>query len=318
MTGRQEHDIWADEKAESLLCNESEMLKRYFYAFTDKTNRTKLAYIKEIILFVHFFEGEDITKFKKSDISRYMEATRYRNGKELTASTRNVKLAAIKHFYNFLVDDGYIENNPALGVNRVKQYEEKEIVALTPVEIRSVAETIINSKPVSDMPWDDFRYRDLAIFMLGCTTGLRVSAITEIDVEDVDFENNTIRVTEKGNKIRTVNVGQKTMDAIKKWMPTRRIVYTSTYGPLFTSAKCNRMSTNTVRAVIAKYTKDLSKHITPHKMRSSCATNLYEQTGDIYLVQQVLGHRNIANTMRYARASASKRKAAVELMDSMF
>ena len=157
--------------------------------------------------------------------------------------------------------------------------------------------------------------RDNCIITIGCATGLRVSAIVNIDIEDIDFDNQTIKVVEKGNIERIINIGPNTIQAIRDWMEERYKRVGNNSGPLFVSNKKSRISVRTVQEMIQKATQDFDKHITPHKMRSTCAMKLYNKTGDIYLTAEQLGHKNLRNTMKYAKASEEKRKDAALLLD---
>lgn len=326
MTGRQEHTIQIERKAKREIENAPQLVKDYYYNFSGRTASTAEAYIRYIKEFAAFFTGVDLATLKKSDINRYMESIKYRtvNGElvENSASIRNAKLAAIKDFYRFLVDDNVIESSPAATIRPPKSAGLKTPVYMTPTEIKSVKKTIVEYKSLEKrggFRGKDFSKRDLAIFNLGVTTGLRCTAITEIDVDDVDFENHTIKVIEKGNKARTVYLGAETMQLIKDWIKDRdNLGITIQTNALFVSARGKRLHRTNVNDLIKKYTEGLDKHITPHKMRSSCATNLYEQTGDIYLVQKVLGHSNIANTMRYAAVSDKKQKHAADVLDNLY
>lgn len=320
MTGRQEHNMKIEKSISEILTGAPQLIIDYSYNFGSKTEKTKEAYIRYVLKFFEFFNGKDILGLKKSDINRYMDSLRYReDGTERSASFRTAMLAAIRDFYQFLVDEEKIENNPCASVKPPHDLSEKEVVAMTPEEIKTVISNIENGvgsarERARSRSW---RNRDLAIVMLGCTTGLRCSAITEINIEDIDFTNNIIKVIEKGNKGRFINVGTKTMTVISDWIEDRKSKKTNGTDALFISNQGQRISQKAIQHLIKKYTYNIDKHITPHKMRSSCATNLYEKTGDIYLVQEVLGHKNIANTRRYARASEAKKQQAAAILDGL-
>lgn len=320
MTGRQEHNNKIEARIAERLRNAPRILKEYSYNFSGKTELTKDAYTRYVADFLAYHKRVDFTALKKKDINQYMEHLRLReDGTERSASWRNAVLAGIRDFYQFLVDNEIMENNPCANVKPPKETGEKEIVAMTVDEIKQVQRNIMfgmgsERARTLQVKWKN---RDMAIVLLGCTTGLRVSAITEINVDDIDFENQTINVIEKGNKFRVINVGDKTMDALKAWKADRDAMVDDDCEAFFISKKLTRISQSAIQDIVAKYTANLGKHITPHKMRSSCATNLYEQTGDIYLVQEVLGHKNIANTRRYARVSEAKKRQAADILNGL-
>jgi site-specific recombinase XerD len=134
-------------------------------------------------------------------------------------------------------------------------------------------------------------------------------------MEDIDFDDRSIVVTEKGNKTRVVFFGENVKRELLYWIRHRREIMGTNDGPLFVSNRKKRISVCAVQDILKKYTAGFDKHITPHKMRSTCATNLYEETHDIYLVQNVLGHSNIANTRRYADMSEEYRRDAASIID---
>lgn len=326
MTGRQENDLKIEKKTEMRLKDAPPMIKNYYYNFSGKTAMTADAYVRYVLEFAKFFKGQDLTKLAASDIKRYMKSIERReiDGElvENSASIRNAKLAAIKDFYSYLVEDRLVDYNPAAQIKPPKPAALKKPVYMTPKEIENVKKTIKEAKTIEHrggFRGKDFSKRDLAIFTLGCSTGLRVGSIVEINISDIDFQKKTIRVTEKGDKERTVLIGTKTLKVIKDWFEDRSNLGIDIQSEaLFISKGGKRMGRVDVYNVVKKYTEDLDKNISPHKMRSSCATNLYEQTGDIYLTQEVLGHSNIANTKRYAAVSDAKLEKAAQILDNLF
>lgn len=326
MTGRQENDLKIEKKTQLRIKDAPSIIKNYYYNFSGKTAMTADAYIRYVLEFAKFFEGKDLTKLVSSDIKRYMKSIERRevDGEliENSPSIRNAKLAAIKDFYSYLAEDRLIDYNPATSIKPPKPAALKKPVYMTPKEIDHVKETIRNTKTLEHrggFRGKDFSNRDLAIFTLGCSTGLRVGSLTEINVSDIDFRKRTIHVTEKGDKERIILIGPKTLKVIKDWIEDRSNLGIDIQSDaLFISKGGKRMHRANVYDVIKKYTEDLDKNITPHKMRSSCATNLYEQTGDIYLTQEVLGHSNIANTKRYAAVSDAKLEKAAQILDDLY
>lgn len=320
MTGRQEHNQQIEKRIANKLMNAPQIIKDYSFNFSGKTEKTKEVYLNYVMEFVDYFKNIDLLSLKKKDINQYMESIRTReDGSERSASWRNAVLSGIRDFYQFLVENELIESNPCATVRPPRENGDREVVAMSLDEIKLLQQNILlgmgsEKARASQVKWKN---RDMSIILLGCTTGLRCTAITEINVEDIDFDNQTIKVIEKGNKYRVINVGDKTMDALKAWKLDRDRMITDETDAFFISNRKQRISQKAISHLIEKYTTNINKHITPHKMRSSCATNLYEQTGDIYLVQEVLGHKNIANTRRYARVSESRKIEAANIINAV-
>lgn len=329
MKGRQENEIKLEKKIQKMLDGCPDIVKRYSMSFTNKTEMTKNAYLRYVIDFVDYIFDtlkltDDWNNIKPSDINCYMEYIRYRivRGEKIEnkASIRATKLFAISNFFEFLLSEELVEKNPCKRVSVPKDNEEKEIVYMTPDDINIVKENILNGVGSSKAKayQRTYRNRDVAILLLGCRTGLRVSSIVEINLEDIDFDKKQIIVTEKGNKTRNISIGKNTINVLNEWIFDRaKILNGIKENALFISNRKTRITVRAVQRLIDKYTFNLNKHITPHKMRSSCACNLLDATDNIYLVQDVLGHKNIANTRRYARVSEKTKRKAADILDSI-
>ena len=251
----------------------------------------------------------------------FMEYIRYTNGKENGASIRATKLYAISNFFEFLINDGYLEHNPCQKIEPPKNNIEREIVDMEVDEIRLLEENIKNGvgshrSKVRNKKWVN---RDLAIIMLGCSTGLRVSAIIQINIEDINFDQHKIYVIEKGGVGKYMYIGHKVEEQIRKWIEDRKEIMNNNQCPaLFVSNQKRRMTTESVRQLLKRNTYNINKNITPHKMRATCATRLYEKTGDLYIVQHQLGHKSINNTKIYAKVSDNRKKEAADILDSLY
>lgn len=330
MNGRKEQELIKENKINEMLKDKPEILQAYSYSFTSKEITTKKAYIGYVLSFLNFMQEEikidinDEDSFKKirpNHINKFMEYIRFTNGKENGASIRATKLYAISNFFEFLIDNGYVNNNPCQRIKPPKDNIEKEVVSMDAKEIKiledNIREGVGSHRSVErNKKWIN---RDLAIVMLGCTTGLRVSAIVQINIEDINFAKHKIRVVEKGGIGKSVYIGNKVENQLLAWMNDREnIINDKECAALFISNQKKRMTTECVRQLIKRNTYNIDKNITPHKMRATCATRLYEKTGDIYLVQQQLGHKNINNTKRYAEVSDKRRIEAANILDSLY
>lgn len=330
MKGRQETNLKTELSINRLLTNAPTVVSEYALCFTRNTMATKAQYIRCVLDFLKYLKerGYDVDNAKgfqniqKRQIVEYMEHIRYRvkNGVKIEnkESTRAMRLFAIAHFFDFLVENEYVDKNPCDKVEKPKSSEEKEVIAMTEEETTQLKYNIkegagTHRAVICQKPWKN---RDLALITLGCSTGLRVTSMCEINVSDVDFNNLSIIVTEKGNKTRTCYIGENTAQILKDWLEDRsRLLGEKEEEALFISNQRKRISSKSVERIVTKYSYNMKKKITPHKLRSTFATGLYEKTGDIYLVQEAIGHKNITNTRRYAKVSENKRRSAANLMD---
>ena len=328
MNGRKEHEMIWENKINKMLENKPEIIKAYSYSFISKEMTTKKAYIGYIISFLNFLKDEinldvnDVNIYNNilpSHINKYMEYIKYTNGKENGVSIRSTKLYAVSNFFEFLINEGYVDHNPCNKVKPPKNNIEKDIIAMDINEIEllenNIREGVGTHRSIErNKKWIN---RDLAIVMLGCSTGLRVGAIVQINIEDIDFKRHKIRVIEKGGIGKSIYIGKKVENQLLTWIEDRNKLINNDCSALFISNQKKRMTTECVRQLLKRNTYNIDKHITPHKMRSTCATRLYEQTGDVYLVQQQLGHKNIRNTERYAKVSEQRRREAASILDSI-
>lgn len=319
MNGREEKAIKIENNIIEKLKNQPPILSKYYNSIEQKTATTKNVYINYLIDYFSFLDNNHFdpfnirtfSKIKKMNIDDYLAFTHYtykKNGERKVngESIRRGKIAAVKSFYDFLVDNNYIDSNPCDKVKLPKIVKDIEVITLTNEEVDLIKTRIqCNSKNVE---------RDLAIFVLMLRTGLRVEAVIEINISDIDFNKNAITVTEKGNKKREIYFGDNTKNIIISWLNKRGNNYQT--DALFINKNGERISYATPKYLIDKYANDFGKRITCHKTRSTYASNTYEETGDIYLVADSLGHSNISNTRRYAKISEKKRKMVASISDN--
>ena len=253
-----------------------------------------------------------------ADIREYIVSLRRRteNGKEIknSDSIQATRWSALNTFFNFLVMDDYLDVNPMTKTRRPKNRKEKPVVYLDENEIDSILDKIREeSKP-------QFVNRDLAIVTLGIGTGMRVGALTQINVEDIDFRNNTINVIEKGGKERYLKFGVNTRNILSAWLVDRTTYFSDAEtNALFISQHRQRLTVEGVRKLMKKYADGINgKHITPHKMRSSAATNMAKAGVDIQTIANILGHQSVTTTQRYAAVLEENKQKATEALDDMF
>lgn len=330
MSGRLENDKKVEDKIKEIICGQPRIIKEYSNSFNNKTSSTKKSYIRHAISFINYLHKEynfdvtnvnDIKSLNYSHISSYMNYIKTHNPDgtycDKEAGSCAAEFYAIKHFCKYLFLCRYLDHNPCENVEVPKDKKQHKITSLTPEEINIIKRNIDNGvgSDKAKAYQDIWKSRDLCIVMLGISTGLRVSAISNIDIKDINFKEKTLYTIEKGNFERTIYLSDKLIEIINDWLKDREKLLGDNHNDaLFISTRRTRIGLTTIRTLLKKYTYNIQKHITPHKLRSTTATNLYDKTGDIYLVADVLGHHNIQNTKRYAKVSDKKRMyAATEL-----
>ena len=165
---------------------------------------------------------------------------------------------------------------------------------------------------------NNWRDRDYAIVMLFLNTGLRCSGIYKLDLNDIDFVNKTLTTTEKGNKIRTIFLSDKMIDCLKIWIEKRNRIVGDNVSALFISNRKKRMKQESIAAVISKFTKNIDgKHITPHKLRATYATQVQNKVHDKELVQELMGHANMSTTELYIREKENRTNIGSDIMSEI-
>lgn len=312
--------------------------KQFFRGIQDYTSsRTRLAYAYDLRVFFEFMHEKnancrqmDITEYPLSildlitreDIEEYMEylSLYHKDGKEITNDERGKKrkLSALKSFYNYFFTAELIQTNPAALVPLPKLHE-KEIVRLDADEVAMLLDQVEDGDKLTKRELfyhQKTRIRDVALLTLLLGTGIRVSECVGIDLNDVDFKNNGIKIRRKGGNETAVYFGDEVQDALLDYLEQRHhiIPMEGHEDALFLSLQNRRITVRAVENLVKKYASRVTalKHITPHKLRSTYGTALYQETGDIYLVADVLGHKDVNTTRKHyaAQEDARKRRAA--------
>lgn len=321
--GRLEKETIAFEKMEKKLKTLPHIFTEYYYTMrAEKKSYTTLdKYIIAINLFMRYITHDNPNEeFYKSvtamDVNKYMISleTKKVGGKtrQTSSSFRATQWYAINSFFEFLSDTGKMNGNPVPKKSRPKITDNPSVMYLTKEEVGAIINNIKDNAPESIMN------RNLCLFILGVTTGLRISAIIQINIEDIDFEKNVIHIVEKRNKTFDVIIGKKTKKIIKDWIADRNKYFKDVKtNALFVSQYNNRISYDSAKRILETYADVVNKKVRPHVMRHTCATNLYEQTGDIYLTATQLHHSNVTTTQRYAEISNKKLKQAASTLDDL-
>ena len=221
------------------------------------------------------------------------------------------------HFIVTFYKNEMIQNNPAVKVDMPKIHE-KNIVRLDIDEVANLLDEVESGENLTERQrryHEKTKTRDLAMMTLLLGTGIRVSECVGLDMEDVDFKNNGIKIHRKGGAEVSVYFGDEVREALLAYMEERQKITAEdgSVHALFLSLQNKRISVRSVENLVKKYAGLVTslKHITPHKLRSTYGTSLYRETGDIYLVADVLGHKDVNTTRKhYAAIDEDRRRSA--------
>lgn len=305
-------------------------VKTYFIGIDAHTaSRTQVSYAYDLNLFFHYLvknhpdcmgkEPADITleqleNLTPADIELYLDYLKKYNNEQVDAVRFNKecgirrKLASLRSFYRYFYRTQKIRFNPTDFIITPKVHE-KDIIRLDVDEIADMLDHVESGEQLTKKQQDFHKktqLRDLALVTLMLGTGIRVSECVGLNKNDVDFKNDGVRIHRKGGKEVVVYFGEEVELALLNYVEERETL-TALPGheeALFLSLQRKRISVRAVEKLVKKYSQTVTtvKKITPHKLRSTYGTTLYRETGDIYLVADVLGHTDVNTTRKYYAA----------------
>ncbi|MBP5152331.1 MAG: tyrosine-type recombinase/integrase [Lachnospiraceae bacterium] len=310
--------------------------KQYFRGIEEYTaSRTRLSYAYDIRLFFEFLKEKNpslkdieikdfnisvLDMVKREDIEEYLEylSLYEKNDKEITNDERGKarKLSSLRSMYKYFYTSELISTNPPSLVATPKIHQ-KEIIRLEPDEVATLLDMVEDGEKLtgSQLKYHHkTKLRDVALLTLLLGTGIRVSECVGLDIKNIDFKTNGLLIRRKGGKETTVYFGEEVEAALLDYLEVRNriIPEAGSEDALFLSLQNKRLCVRSVENLVKKYAANVTslKKITPHKLRSTYGTNLYRETGDIYLVADVLGHKDVNTTRKHYAAIEDDRKRA--------
>lgn len=310
----------------------------FFRGIEPRTSaRTRLAYAYDLKTFFDFLKQANpelkskklrdlplslLDEIKLMDLEEYMEYLKcYSTEKreDLMNTERGImrKVSTVKSFYNYFYRTERIQNNPA-SLLQLPKIHEKEIIRLDVDEVARFLDEVEDGECLTEKQkayHAKTKLRDLAMMTLLLGTGLRVSECVGLNINDVDFRNGGLRIHRKGGKEVIVYFGAEVEYALQDYLGEREHIVPEegSEEALFLSMQRKRINVRSVEKMVKKYAQLVTplKKITPHKLRSTYGTNLYRETGDIYLVADVLGHSDVNTTKKhYAALEDERRRSA--------
>ena len=321
----------------------------YFRAVSQTTSAlTRLAYAYDLRLFFQYLTAElvsfansspslmladDLARITARDIAGFQEYlqqyvkeehSRNRQPQDEDSSPILVqnhesgimrKLSCVRSLFDYLFKQEIIPANVATMITLPKRHT-KPILYLDAQEVTRLMDTVLTGSGLSDRQQKllhHTRLRDVAILMLFLGTGIRVSELVGIDLDDLDLVGSAFSVTRKGGNQAILYYPDAVKEVLESYLALREKTETlpGHEHALFLSMQRRRITDRSVENLVKKYAliaAPLKKRISPHKLRSTFGTNLYQQTGDIYLVSDALGHSDVNTTKRHYAAMQDSRK----------
>lgn len=326
INGRLEKETQFYEKMKTKLKNMPKILNEYYTSMraNRKSYTTIGVYINNVIHFASFVcngnIAEDFYKYiGPSDVESYMISLETRQTKHgiqrMGDDILQSRWSSLNTFFEWLMQRNYITNNPIRVVSRPKNNTEHKVSYLTKAEIGKLFRAVdINSNRVAAM-------RDRALFSLAIATGMRASALLNINIDDIDFNSGFIRVIEKRQKTREIPIGQNTMSVLQDWIEVRNEEFDDLDIPaVFVSQKGGRLSPDAANDSLRKYCSmaGIHKKITMHKLRATSACSLAKAGLPLKAIQRQLGHASSQTTLIYIDVFNEDMDKARTILDDLF
>ncbi|MBR2337549.1 MAG: tyrosine-type recombinase/integrase [Clostridia bacterium] len=327
----------ADEKIELLLLDLPTFCMEFIYGTSNNTSSlTRLNYVYDLRIFFDYLSQikkieiekmqvsilDELSSFDVERFLNYLSSYKF-NGKHHSCDERGKarKLATIRALCKYFFAKDVIKSNVPAKIPTPKIHE-KEIIRLEGDEVEKLlnyAESDDAFTGRKNAYHSKLKVRDYAILSLFLGTGIRISELVGLNVDDFDFKNMSFVVTRKGGNRTILYFNEEVSDALCNWLDYRYDLkeIDSDEQAMFISMKNKRISARAVQVLVKEYTKEVTplKRITPHKLRSTFGTDLYRQTGDIYAVADFLGHKDVNTTRKhYAAISQDSRKQSAGIV----
>ena len=310
-----------------------EYVENYIKHINDIASGTRLYYIRDIYSFLDYLidirniDGsvkdvtidiiDEVTPMEIDDYKIYLKQYEC-NGNVRSNNQGSIKrnLTSIRGLYNYLYTNDFIKNNPTAKV-KIPKPDQKAIVLMDNDESASLLNAARYGDNLSDRRrifHELYGLRDTTILSVLLGTGIRVSELVGLNITDVSLKNNSMKVIRKGNKEDIVYYSDELTEILKNYVEYRKHLHPleGHEDALFLSSHRKRIGVRTIELMVKKYSMEsgIIKHTTPHTLRRTYGTRLYESSSDLYLVAETLGHSSVETTKKHYAAMSEKRKKA--------
>lgn len=294
--------------------NSSETIKKFYETRLSEGQsfNTCMNYARYAQRFEDYLVSKGISygDVKKRDVNEFINQLNIdENGetRKVSDSYKASAFSALKNFLDYLSDEdvNIIGRNPMVKMKRPPIKDRKKQVFLEQEEVKNLFQMEFSN--ITGL-------RDELILRVLLTTGIRVSALIDLNVEN--YNGKEIEVVDKGDKVYTKLLDEKTIEMMNLWLEERDGKVGPEVKAIFINNRGDRLSVRTVERMVKKYTSQCGHTVTPHKLRATYATQLYRETKDIVYVQEQMIHSDIRTTQRYTVAEGDS-KNAVDIMSKM-
>lgn len=322
MNGRLEHELKTNERIKNILNDLPEEIREFYLSIkSSKTPVTCYDYIKVIRRFYESLEEKSLMDVTEMDIQEYLEENNYKINKKgevrrVSAEYIRQICSTLTQFYNYLERRNLINTNPMKYIERPSRKDNVKRYDVTLDDLFY----IIDKAKQQNKPLE-WRRKDVAVLYLLMTTGMRKTALSEINVSDIDWENDTLTVIDKRDKKQVYYLNKKSKIILNLWLQSRekllREAGIKDMDALFISRNFRRIGGDEIYDTVRRCShRALGFYLTPHKLRAAFVTLYYEKTKDIEATRQAVGHANVDTTAIYITKNNKARKDAMDFISS--
>lgn len=274
-----------------------------------RSEHTVASYRSDLMILLDFLDQEHIISFDQltiADLRSWLGQMRQFGASSATLARRT---GAVRVFFRWLVATGQLASDPAAGLKTPKKAKRLPQV-VSQSEVATMLEAAISAAGEEATP---IAWRNEAILEVLYSSGIRVSELCGLDIGDIDHTHLTLRVLGKGNKERSVPIGDPALDAIERWLSRRaELANDDSADALFLGARGARIDPRVVRRIVHEAMKAVPQapDIGPHGLRHAMATHLLVGGADLRSVQEMLGHSSLATTQIYTHVTNERLVAA--------
>lgn len=318
MNGRLEHELKINNSIKNMLSEMPECVTEFYMSIQAvRSPNTCVNYIRKIRHFLNYVDVDSIKEIDIDDVEKYLEHIKYigkgKNMRKSSAAYTKLVCCTLNRFFDYLCSRGEIDRNPMTYVNRPIRKDSVKRIFLSMSDLNQIL-LAVYKEDISE----EWKIRDYTILYLFMITGMRKTALSEINVDELNLETNELTIIDKRDKEQKYHLNTESIQILKKWIAVRIKILNKMKieeDALFISKYGRRIDPNTVYHIVVKYSeKGLSKHITPHKLRAAFVSLYYKETKDIIATKNAVGHSNIQTTSVYTVEENNSRKAATEFM----
>lgn len=338
MSGRLEHRIKKEKNIRKILSDLPPYVSDFYYNISVSSQPSTCEdYLRKIRRFLYFIDSKDvknidIANITENDISKYFKSLEQFevNGQlkivEVSDAYKQSIWSALKRFFDYFYKQKRISFNPVTVIDRPNNNDEIERVLLTEEDFGDILSCVKNGygDGRGNEQRREWQHRDLLIFQLFMSTGMRKTALTEIDLDDISIEDRTLVVTDKRKKTHEYFINDVLIESLNQWLIKRANLIENSnkedvnHNALFISNRMQRISPEGVSKIVKKYTKEsIGSKLSPHKFRAGFCSILYEKTKDIEFVRDAVGQADISTTQRYILKKDDAKLVSSNLMNNV-